>query len=246
MSKFIDTLEKVFRPAPLSMGFQTARTEQTRPKIQLMVRIVNDDPKAVLKQLNDVDALVLPASQVGADNIIWGMWLSNGDVKEVEGSIKSNSDFVILPANGEVLPPDKKIGKILQVEAATTDVLLRAVNELPVDAVLLSENQQDGLSLTWKRLMLIERFTSLLNKPLLIEVLNEVTETQLFQIWEAGVSGVIVTIDAGQAEAVSRNLRQIINKLSFPSKRKREKNLAIIPRLESKPEEPAEDEEDDD
>ena len=107
-----------------------------------------------------------------------GVWLSKGDAEEVEKSIKSGADFIILPANGEVLPPDKKIGKILQIEASITDVLLRTVSELPVDAVLLNE-EENGLVLTWKRLMLIQRFSSLLDKPLLIEVLPSITDTEL-------------------------------------------------------------------
>jgi hypothetical protein len=246
MSKFIDRLQKVFQPVPQSMGFKASIAEQTKPKIQLILRVVDDVSQSLPKEHNHVDAWILSEFEVRADKAVWGTWFSMGSEKEVEKSIKSGADFVILPVSGEVLPPDKKIGKIIRIEASTTDVLLRAASELPVDAFLLSENEQDGLSLTWKRLMLIERFTSLLNKPLLIEVLADINETQLQQVWEAGVSGVIVTINVTQAEAVSRNLRQIINKLSFPSKRKREKSLALIPRIERKQEEPEEDEEDDD
>ena len=72
------------------------------------------------------------------------------------------------------------------------------------------------------------------------------TDTELQQIWEAGVSGVIVTTDAEQAEAVAMNLRKVIDKLSFPSRRKQEKSLAIVPHIESKPEEPKEDDGDGD
>ena len=183
----------------------------------------------------------MPISAAGIDSDIYGTWLTKGDAEEVEKSIKSGADFIILPANGEVLPPDKKIGKILQIEASITDVLLRTVSELPVDAVLLTEEKENGLGLTWKRLMLIQRFSSLLNKPLLIEVLPDVTDTELQAIWEAGVSGVIVTADAEQAAAIIPNLRKVIDKLSFPAKRKREKSLAIVPHIENKPEEPKED-----
>ena len=144
-----------------------------------------------------------------------------------------------------MLPSDQKIGKILQVEAAISDILLRTVSALPVDAVLLKE-EENGLVLTWKRLMLIHRFSGLAGKPLLIEVLPAVTDTELQQIWEAGVSGVIVKTDAEQAEAVALNLRNIIDKLTFPSKRKQEKSMAIVPHIESAPEEPKEDDGDGD
>ncbi len=246
MSKFIERLQKVFQPTPQSMGFKTAKSEQERPKIQLVVNIAGSKSKFPAKEINDVDALVLPAPGVGVDTTLWGLWLSKGDAEEVEKSIKSGADFIILPTNGEVLPPDKKIGKILQIEPSITDVLLRTVNELPLDAVLLSEDKESGLSFTWKRLMLIQRFSTLLNKPLLIEVLPNVPDTELQQIWEAGVGGVVVTVDTEQSEAVSQNLRHIIDKLLFPSRQKKEKSLAILPRVESKLEEPEEDDGDDD
>jgi hypothetical protein len=94
--------------------------------------------------------------------------------------------------------------------------------------------------------MLIRRFAGLSGKPLLIEILPTVTVTELQQIWDAGVSGVIVKTDAEQAEAVTANLRKIIEKLTFPSKRKNEKNMAIVPAVASAIEEPKEDDDDDD
>jgi hypothetical protein len=94
--------------------------------------------------------------------------------------------------------------------------------------------------------MLIHRFAGLAGKPLLIEVLPTVTDTELQQIWEAGVSGVIVKTDVEQAEAVALNLRNIIDKLTFPSKRKQEKSMAIVPHIESVAEEPKEDDDDGD
>ena len=77
--------------------------------------------------------------------------------------------------------------------------------------------------------MLIRKFAALSGKPLLIEVLTDVKETELQQIWDAGVSGIVVKVDVEQAEAVSANLRQIIEKLTFPSKQKNGKNMAIVP-----------------
>ncbi|HJX36449.1 MAG TPA: hypothetical protein VJ280_05780, partial [Dehalococcoidales bacterium] len=158
---------------------------------------------------------------------------------------KAGADFVILPVSGEVTGPDKKLGKIIQLEDSIPDIMLRAVSDLPLDAVLLAEDQGNSPALTWKRLMLIRRFAGLSGKPLLIEVLPTVTETELQQIWDAGVSGVIVKTDAEQAEVVTANLRKIIEKLTFPSKRKNEKNMAIVPVVASAIEEPKEDDDGD-
>jgi len=75
--------------------------------------------------------------------------------------------------------------------------------------------------------MLIRRFAGLSGKPLLIEVLPTVTETELAANLGRGCQRVIVKTDAEQAEAVTANLRKIIEKLTFPSKRKNEKTWRL-------------------
>jgi thiamine monophosphate synthase len=245
MSKFIERLQQVLMPPVQSMGFNHAKTEQARPKIQLVVNITGNKAKSQIKELAGADALLFSNSAVSLDEKITGMWLSKGNAEEVEKAIKTGVDFVVLPASGEVLAPDKKLGKIIQIEESITDIMLRTIGELPVDAVFLSESTESNPALNWKRLMLIRRFTGLAGKPVLIEVLPTVTETELQQIWDAGVSGVIVKTDAEQAEEITSVLRKIIEKLSFPSKRKNDKNMAIVPVVANVPEEPKEDDGDD-
>ena len=236
MSKFIERLQSVFQPPAHSMGFNTARSEQARPRIQLVVKLAGVKLKSQIKELDQADALVLPISVFGAGKTMSGVWFSKGDAEEVEKATKAGADFIILPESGEVLPHDKKIGRIIQIEASITDILLRTVNTLPVDAVLLNE-EESGLGLTWKRLMLIQRFSSLLNKPLLVEVLPSITDTELQAIWEGGVSGIIVTANAEQADAVAKtcvkssisyHFRQDVNRKKvwqlFPASRLRQKS----------------------
>jgi len=246
MSKFIERLQQALTPPIQSMGFMIAKPEQARPKIQLVVSVTGGKLKTQLKEPAEADALLFSNTAVSVNEKITGMWLSKGDTEEVEKSIKAGVDFVILPVSGEVLQPDKKLGKIIQIAESISDIMLRTVGELPVDAVLLSENKESSLALTWKRLMLIRRFTGLAGKPLLVEVLPTITETEFQAIWDAGVSGVIINVDAEQAEDAAGNLRKIIEKLSFPSKRKLEKNMAIVPVVASTVEEPKEDDGDGD
>ena len=245
MSKFIERLQKVLQPAAQSMGFQTVKSEHLKPKLQLVVNITNGKVKSQIKELDNADALLLPAPAIRGGKEIPGAWLTKGNAEEVEKSTKAGADFVILSVSGEALPSDKKIGKILQVDAAITDIMLRTVSILPVDAVLLAE-EEGVLALTWKRLMLIHRFSGLTGKPLLVEVLPAATETELQQIWDAGVSGIVVKTDAEQAEAVAQNLRNIIDKLTFPSRRKNEKGMAIVPQVAIAAEAPKEDDGDGD
>ena len=243
MSKFIEKLQQVLTPPVQSMGFMTAKAETARPKIQLVVNITGVKAKSQIKDLADADALLVSSPTAG--EMITGMLLAKGDTEEIEKAVKAGVDFVILPDSGAVLASDTKIGKILQIEDSVSDIMLRTVSDLPVDAVLLAEDKENALILTWKRLMLVRRFAVLAGKPLLVEVLPAVTETELQQIWDAGVSGIIVKTDAEQAEAAAGDLRKIIEKLSFPSKRKNEKGMAIVPAVTVAAEAPKEDDDDD-
>ena len=246
MSKFIEKLHQVFQPSAQSMGFQAVKAELRRPRIQLAVYITGTKAKGLTKEIEGPDAVVLPVSASGNGKSLTGAWLAKGDADEAEKAMNNDADFVILPVTGDVLPPDKKIGKILQIESSITDVLLRTVNELSVDAVLLAEDKENESSFTWKRMMLIQRFSSMLNKPLLIEVAPGINEKEMQMVWDAGISGVLLKTDAEQAETSVLELRAIIEKLSFPSKRKREKSLAFLPRAEAIKEEPEEDGDDGD
>jgi hypothetical protein len=245
MSKFIERLQQALTPPVQSMGFMTAKTEQARPKIQLVVNVTGGKLKTQAIEPVEADALLFSSAALSVNEKITGMWLSKGDAEEVEKAVNTGIDFVILPVSGEVLPPDKKLGKIIQIENSISDIMLRTVGELPVDAVLLSESQESSLALTWKRLMLIRRFAGLAGKPLLVEVMPTITETEFQAIWDAGVSGVIINVDAEQVEDAAGNLRKIIEKLSFPSKRKLGNNMAIVPAVTVAPEAPKEDDGDD-
>jgi hypothetical protein len=245
MSKFIERLQQVMTPPVQSMGFMTSKAQQSRAKIQLVVNITGSKVKTQVKEVSGADALLFSNGAVDGGETLTGMRLAKGDEEEVEKAVKAGIDFVVLPLSGEVLAPDKKLGKIIQIEDTITDIMLRTVGDIPADAVLLIEDKENSLSLTWQRLMLIRRFAALSGKPLLIEVLPGVKETELQQIWDAGVSGVVVKSDGEQAETVAANLRQIIEKLTFPSKQKNGKNMAIVPAVTVAAEAPKEDDDDD-
>jgi hypothetical protein len=245
MSKFIERLQQVLQPPVQSIGFNAAKSEKTKPRIQLVVDVATGKSKSQLKELDKADALLATISDIGDGKTISGVWLEKGDAEEVEKLIKDVVDFVVIPVRGQVLPLDKKIGKILQIESSINDVLLHTVSTLPIDAVLIKE-EENALVLTWNRLMLIHRFSNLAGKPLIIEVLPTATDSELQQIWEAGVSGIVVKTDTENAENVALNLRNIIDKLTFPSKKKQEKSMAIVPNIGSVPEKPKEDDGDGD
>jgi hypothetical protein len=244
MSKFIDRLKQVSQPPTLSIGFRPKKVEPTRPKIQL-VAFLHEDSQSLVSKLAAADAIVVRETKPFSDDTLWGIQMGKGALEEVDKAIETGADFAILPSSGTVLPSDRKIGKILQISASVTDVLLRTVNDLPVDAVLVTEDGE-GNAITWQKLMLCKRFTGMLTKPVVVPIPHTVTGAELQLIWETGVNGVMVDMKSISDTSALDTLRQVIDGLQYPSPKKREKLTPVLPQTVAKTEQPEEPDEDDD
>ncbi|MDD5190395.1 MAG: hypothetical protein PHE50_05065 [Dehalococcoidales bacterium] len=247
MSKFIDRLKQVSQPPPPPMGFGAAKSAAERPKIQLIASL-GSNAANLGDSLAVVDAVVFSSVKKNSFEKTWGVWLKKGDATEVEQAGKSQADFVILPADSTVLSLDVKIGTVLQLENDITDIMLRAANELQVDAFLIDHVKNEAL--TWQKLMALYRFGGLLNKPVLVVVGESVTRTEIQQIWETGISGLVVKV-ADEAGLTALNvIREAIDSLPFPSKKKKDKMSPVLPQVSAstreREEEPDEDNDGDD
>jgi hypothetical protein len=187
------------------------------------------------------DALLITKTVSGAQtlqkiaksvpDIPWGLWLGDISRKVVKPVAEAGGDFVVFPASSALsIPDDEKTGKLLQIETSLSDGLLRAVNELPVDAVLTVDEAGGVPSLTWYHLMLFQRIAGLLTKPLLVPISLAISANELEVLWKAGVDGVVLEVGTSLPPGRFKELRQTIDKLTFPS-RQRRKMEALLPRL---------------
>jgi hypothetical protein len=236
MSKFIERLKQVTQPVPQPMGFRPNNATQQRPRIQLIARVegeISDD------KLSAADASVFTSGKLSQSETVKGIWLKNTD--KIENVIKAEADFIVMPADSQVINLEKKIGRVLEISIATTDLLLRITGDLPIDAVIMAE---DGSKLTWQKLMQYQRFAALIDKPVIVQVMPDVSADELQSIWETGVSGILVKI-AKEAETENLlSIRNKIDKLTFPVRRRKDKIQATLPKMSAPAEEPDEDEED--
>ena len=258
MSKFIDRLNQISRVAPQPIGFRAGASVSAKPKMLLVASLAGADVDQLAERVAGADAGLIAIAKASlaaktftrvtqaAPKIIWGGWLKDIAVKDVAPMAKAGGDFVVFPAATTPISiaQNKELGKVLEVEASLGEGLLRAAGELPVDAVLINGGKKD--SLTWHHLMLFQRFAELLVKPLLVSVPAEVTAEELPSLWEAGVDGVVIEVGVGQAVDRIKNLREIIDKLTFPPQRKRKKAEALLPRVVPVAETAAEEEEEGD
>jgi len=245
MSRFIDKLNRLSRAEPQPIGFRTIQPVSPKPKIQLVASLAQENVESLASYVAGADAGLLRISKLspgakalnrmsqGHSDIPWGGRLEGSGLGDIKQMLKAGCDFIVFPAANTPLaiPQDDGMGKILEVEASLSEVLLRAVNELPTDAVLIAGERGEDYFLTWQHLMLFRRFADLLTKPLLVSIPSEVTAGELRALWEAGIGGVVVEVTVGQPQDRLKELRQVIDQLAFPSPRKREKAEPLLPHI---------------
>ncbi|MDP3878711.1 MAG: hypothetical protein Q8Q07_00185 [Dehalococcoidales bacterium] len=242
MSKFIDRLKSLSRMQSQPIGFRTGLPIFSRPRMQLVASLAQEDAGSLVDRATGADAGLLRIIKSGPDadilekmsrsapDIPWGGWVQVAQ-EEIKGLNQLSFDFIIFPAENTPLTAleENKAGKIIAVAASLNEGLLRAVNKLPLDAVLITGEQSEARSLTWHHLMLFRRFADLLNKPLLAVIPAEVTAAELQALWEAGINGVVIEVAAGQDKDRLQDLRQVIDKLEFPSLRSQKETGPLLP-----------------
>ena len=243
MSQLIDKLNRVSKTVPQSMGFRSAQPVSPKPQMLLIASVTQiENVDSLTDYVAGADAVLLHITKPSRGekaiqkitqslpDIPWGAWLGDTNEEKVRTMVEAGCDFVVFPAASAVLAPtkDDKTGKILQVESSLSEGLLKAVNELPVDAVL-TDDEQGKDSLTWHHLMLFQRFANLLTKSLLVSIPINVTADELKALWEIGVDGVMVEVSTGQPVGRLEELRRAIDNLTLLPPRKRGKTGALLP-----------------
>jgi hypothetical protein len=245
MSKFIDKLKETSQAVVQPMGFGRRRPASPRPRILLVASLGEANVSKLAELVAGADAALLDISDLENDtktlqgcaaavpDIPWGGWLRGSQWRKSQTFKALGPDFVVFPAEStplEVLE-DTAAGKIVEVKATLSEGLLRTIDELPVDGVLAFLEGRDSPFLTWQELMLFERLGGLVAKPLLVPVPLKVTAGELKMLWEAGVDGVILTLGPGQPRGGLRQLRQAVDRLAFPLKKRRERVKALLPQV---------------
>lgn len=241
MSRFIDRLNQVAKAVPQPIGFRMAQAVSQKPKVLLIASLAQANAGSPADYVTGADAALLHISSLKSDaktlnkvsqavsDIPWGGWLREVGREGIGEVVGAGCDFVVFPAASTSLAilQSDKLGRVLQVEASLTEGLLRAVEELPVDAVFIASEQEKDYFLTWHHLMSFRRLADLLTKPLLASVPVNVAADELLALWQAGVDGVVVeAVEVGRL----KELRQVVEQLAFPQ-RKRGRAEALLPHI---------------
>jgi hypothetical protein len=245
MSEFIRKLSRASQGGPQPIGFKAGQPVSPKSKMLLVASLAQASVDSVADYVAGADAGLLRISRLGADikvlqeyseavpDIPWGGWLRDISQREMKQVKRIDCDFVVFPAANTSLAilQNDEVGKILEVEASLDEGLLRTIDGLPVDAVLIAGEQKEDYFLTCHHLMLFGRFANSLAKPVLVSVPSRVVANELRVLWEAGVDGVVVEAGVGGL----KELRQVVDGLTLPPQRRRRKVEALLPYISAEP-----------
>ncbi|MFH0914188.1 MAG: hypothetical protein V1849_02730 [Chloroflexota bacterium] len=238
MSKLIEELNRVRKGAPRPLGFGTGSAASEGKKMLLVVSLGEERLEALADSAREADAAIVTVSgdaekalarvKDGLGEAIWGVQPGGKARAELSVLAKAGADFVVFSPEMPLVSDSEEVGKVLEVDPSLSDGMLRAISGLPVDVVLVGIEREGNL--TWHDLMVVQRLTGLLAKPVMVSLPAEVSAGELQALGEAGVKGVVVPLKAGQSEDRIKELRQTIGGLVFHPKEKREERvLPLLP-----------------
>ena len=244
MSKLTDLLTRVTRGPQARMGFGPRSMDKVPPLVLLGAGSASD---LKAEEAGQLDGLLLSEQQPAsspAEGLVWGV---QGNPAETTALRDAGADFVAFaPAETPAsFLNDETLGKVLIVDPAAPDSMLRASDALPTDATLLDVS---GGPLTVERLITTYRIDGLIRKPLITIIEPSWGEAELVALRDAGALGVLVRLPA--PEGALARLHESIENLPA-RKRPRPRGEALLPpiREEAPPSQAPEtdpDEDDDD
>jgi hypothetical protein len=253
MSKFAENLERVYRGTAPSLGFRKSAEAETSPLL-----FVANLTKTSAADANTLAAAGIDAGIVGGKGISakscgeltkalgdvpLGFFLESTEKEAIAKSIDLGCDFVVFGLKTPLEAVNREgLGRVLRIEPSLEPGLVRAVNALPIriDGVLITVDEP---AITIERLLIYQRFTELLNKPLLVSLSAMITADELSTLFNAGINGLVLP-EAVSAEAFA-GLKTTTAGLSRISKRKAGM-AAILPQVSGELETEVEEEEEED
>lgn len=246
MSKLIQKLERVSQGKVQRIGFGVAAPSKTTPLV-LVARLpqANTD-LAILATEKGADAVLVLMGNLKqeadtlsriiqrASDAPLGVSLERATGEEVMQLIEMHCDFLIFgeKRTSSAVLSGEGIGKVVEIDPSLPDNIVRTIDRLPIDAVLLSEVMEGESALTVHQLMLCQRITSLVRKPVVVSVTPPLREGDLEALLETGVTGLLVRMEGDHPGEMLSQMRRAIEALPPLRKKPRERVDVILPPME--------------
>lgn len=239
MSRFLKRLEQISVAAPAPMGFGAARG-QRNPGMAL-VGLVSRDYSVGIAAVADLapDAALLAGAVDAAamrqarrslgEATPWGVQVSSLTDEDAKAYGDSGCDLLAFPLASTTLGAvaSDSIARILSLEADIELERLRALDALPVDALLLP---RANITAPWTLgdLAAVTAVSRRVSKYILLEVSQPPGAAELVALRDAGVHGLVVDVASAPSGSMAGLKAALLN---LPRRRpaRRERAAALLP-----------------
>jgi hypothetical protein len=238
MSKLVDKLQSLAKSSTTPIGFHPSVSELKSQTMLLIVGLSGTQVKET-KIVTDVNAdagLIL--SEGASAKVVKQMVEAVGDVplgvfvkgmgeEKIDELASVGCDFMVFDIKIPAAVLHKEgVGKFLMIEPSLDQGLVRAINSLEVDGVLISSRGGDSF-VAVEHLLICRRFVELLEKPVIMALPSSVTKTVLTNLWKVGVDGVVAP--STQSVEALAELKKMISDLPRGARGRRAKAGVILP-----------------
>jgi hypothetical protein len=243
MSKLIDRLDQISRGIPTPLGFTAHIKKESIPQMALLAK-VNSTKASILTKLKhaNLDAFVLVEMHQSdkederalkyLKESTWGATVANLDREASENHKPLGSDFLVFGIEGTRVDgiEEGDMGKVLRIPPDLDEAILRGLEDLPVDAILL-ERPETGTPLALTHMLAIGNVRAATSRYLLLEWDTDLTARELEHLRDLGVDGIVLDTEQSSIEMFTC-IRQRINALPKRKPKGEQRTSATLPRIE--------------
>ena len=241
MSKLLDRLEKIERGAVISMGFgASVRAEKIAP-IALVAKLsgsAGSTQGASLLAKLGADAVLIDGLDVdripkrlakALEKQPWGLNVKELKDEQAAAYREKGCDFLAFGPEEALLGAiqDDETGYVLTIQPDMEERRLRAIEDIPVDAVLLRLDS-DGKPLTLQHLLTIGSVRGAFSKYLFLEIRGTLSTSELESLRDMGVNGLVIDLATHSSDDLE-TLKDRMTSLPRQQRAKSKGRNAILP-----------------
>jgi hypothetical protein len=249
MSKLADLIRRTTRIEGRRLGFGTAAAK-SQSSITLVAIVQERWAQGASEAAGAGADVLLLAGRPGDKDLSdaaaaaqekpCGLLATEIDIDRLAKLQDAGLDFVALDTHAPAgVFSNEKLGFVLHLREDLSDIQLRTLESLQLDALYLDTNPSP---LTIARLMELRRASGLARKPLLLPVRHDAQQDELIALRDSGVTLLAIDMkEKGAADALKR-LRGLIDALPERRPRREEAREPLLPQAAVAPSEEEEEE----
>lgn len=245
MSELIKKLERISRGRSQPLGFGgTARNKSSSmmliaqlPQAQAGIgSSISAEVDALLFDVKDSWAELLSQEAIGP--VPWGIRLGSVDLGTLAELVDAGCDYLVFkPEVSARIIAEERIGKVLEVDTSLGDSLARAIGQIPLEAILLRNDDESPLSV--HRLLDCQRLIAFAGTLAIARLSSDISDLEA--LWGVGVRGVVVDLSGEDRQEKLSTVKEAIRRLPVSRKKPRERISPILPAVQALEEEFEED-----